>query len=160
MMKLRPDTELKRTAAPLLRAFVAAVWVRVVRCVVTLALLAASFLLSGCTFAQYSKVRVQVVDQETRAGIYKAQLRTFYTKPMLDMSYQRKDSAKTDRGGFATLSVATNSSQWMVLGWTHGIFPRLDVQADGYLPQQIGIPRDNANRLQPVVIELKQAGAK
>lgn len=71
--------------AGMVRPMHAVVWARAVRCVITLALLAASFLLSGCGFAQYSKVRVQVVDQETRAGIYKAQLRTFYTRPMLDM---------------------------------------------------------------------------
>ena len=127
----------------------------IVRCVATLALLAASFMLSGCSFAQYSKVRVQVVDQETRAGIYKAKLRTFYMKPMLDMSYQREDSEKTDRGGFATLSVATNWSQWVVYGWTHGIIPKINVQADGYLPRHIaipiGFPPDGFNQMHPLL---------
>ena len=98
-----------------------------------------AFLLSGCTFAKYSKVRVHVVDEQTQAGIPKARVRTFYVKPMLDMTYQRKDREKTDRDGFATLTVATNWSQRMILGWTHGIMPHLSVEADGYLPRDVRV---------------------
>ena len=51
---------------------------------------------AGCTFARYSQSHVRVVDEQTGAGIPKARVRTFYVKPMLDMTYQRKDREKTD----------------------------------------------------------------
>lgn len=113
-----------------------------------------ALLLSGCTFAQYIKVRVRVVDAQTQAGIPKARVRTFYVKPMWDMTYQRKDREKTDREGFATLTVATNWSQRMILGWTYGIVPHVSVQAQGYQPQNVGVPRRAFGGVEPLLIEM------
>jgi hypothetical protein len=109
------------------------------RALLPLALATASLMLAGCTFAKYSKVRVHVVDEQTQAGISKARLRTFYVKPMMDMTYQRKDREKTDAAGFATLTVATNWSQRMILGWTYGIMPHVAVEADGYVPREVAL---------------------
>ena len=117
---------------------------------------AAALAFTGCTFPRYSKVGVQVVDEQTKAGIPMARVRTFYVKPMMDMTYQRKDREKTDGSGFATLTVATNWSQRMVLGWTHGIIPRLSVQADGYGVREVGIPHDAFGRAQRLLIEMEK----
>jgi hypothetical protein len=109
------------------------------RILLPVTLAALTFMQAGCTFARYTQVRVQVVDEQTNAGIPKARVRTFYVKPAMDMTYQRKDREKTDAGGFATLTVATNWSQRMILGWTYGIIPHLAVQADGYRSRQVGV---------------------
>ena len=109
------------------------------RAPLSLALVTASLMLAGCTFARYSKLHVQVVDQQTKEGVPRARLRTFYVKPMMDMTYQRKDRKKTDRSGFATLTIATNWSQRMILGWTYGIAPHVTVQADGYVPREVAV---------------------
>ena len=106
-------------------------------------MVATAFLLSGCTFAKYAKLRVQVVDERTSVGIPGARVSTFYVKPELDPTYQGSDSEKTDGNGFATLTVATNSSQRMIFGWTHGIFPCLAVKVDGYRLEELvvhGLP--------------------
>lgn len=113
-------------------------------------------MLAGCTFAQYSKLHVRVVDEQTLAGIPKARVRTYYIKPMFDMTYQRKDREKTDADGYATLTVATNWSQRMILGWTHGISPCLSVVADGYRLREIGIRNDATNRAQPLLITMER----
>ena len=118
-----------------------------------------ALLLAGCTFAHYSKVHVQVVDAQTQTGIPKARVRTFYLKPMLDMTYQHKSRKKTDHAGFATLTVATNSSQRMMLGWTYGIFPYLYVRAIGYRPREVGIPEDAFGRAHPLLIQLEKTNA-
>jgi hypothetical protein len=110
---------------------------------------------TGCTFARYSKVTVQVVDGQTSTGISDAQVRTYYVKPMMDMTYQRKDTKKTGARGFATLTVATNWSQRMVLGWTYGIIPRFAVQANGYRKRDVGIASENLTGTQPLVIRLE-----
>ena len=73
---------------------------------------------------------------------------------MLDMTYQRKDREKTDRDGFATLSVATNWSQRMILGWTHGIISHLSVEADGYLPRDVGVPGNAFGGVEPSLIQM------
>jgi len=117
---------------------------------------ALTFTQNGCTFARYSKLHVQVVDEQTGAGISKAQVRTFYVKPMMDMTYQRKDREKTDADGFATLTVATNWSQRTILGWTHGIIPRLAVQADGYGLRELGVPHDAFMRAKPLLVQLEK----
>lgn len=88
--------------------------------------------LAGCGFAQYTKVPVKVVDNQTGSGIAGVTLRTYYLKPMLDPSHQHKDKRKTDGGGFARLTVATNQSQWTIFGRTHGIFPCISAEAAGY----------------------------
>ena len=122
---------------------------------VTIALL--MFTQTGCTFARYAKLHVQVVDEQTGAGIRKARVRTYYVKPMMDITYQRKDREKTDASGLATLTVATNWSQRMILGWTHGIIPRLAVKADGYGPRELGVPGDAFSRAEPLRIELEKS---
>ena len=124
-------------------------------CLVML-VVAMSFVLAGCTFARYSKLHMHVVDEQTQAGIPKASVRTFYVKPMLDMTYQRKDREKTDRDGFTTLTVATNSSQRTFLGWTHGIIPWVTVEADGYVPQQVGVPRTTLERSEAFVVKMQR----
>ena len=111
---------------------------------------------AGCTFARYSKLHVQVVDKQTKEGISQARVRTIYVKPMLDMTYQRKDREKTGAEGFATLTVATNWSQRMILGWTHGIMGHLSVQADGYLLRDVGVPNDAFSRAQPLLIQMER----
>jgi hypothetical protein len=126
------------------------------RILLPMAVAVLTFTQAGCTCARYSKLRVQVVGEQTKEGIPKAQVRTFYVKPMMDMTYQRKDREKTDREGFATLTVATNWSQRMILGWTHGIIPRLSVQADGYSPREVGIPYDAFGRAQPLLIQMER----
>src|SRR3954470_20799818 len=83
----------------------------ILRTLLPFALVAAPLMLAGCTFARYAKLQVQVVDQESKEGVPRARLRTFYVKPMWDMTYQRKDHERTDREGFATLTIATNWSQ-------------------------------------------------
>lgn len=118
-----------------------------------------TFLLIGCTYAKYSNVRVHIVDEQTQAEIPKARVRTYYVKPMLDMTYQRKDMEQTDQGGFATLSVATNWQQLSILGWTYGITPHLSVQANGYRLQEVGdplfgIPYDAFGQSEPLLIQM------
>jgi hypothetical protein len=113
-------------------------------------------LFTGCTFAKYAKVRVRVVDEQTQAGIPKARLRTFYTKPMFDTTYQRKDREKTDGNGCATLSIATNWSQRMILGWTHGIIPRISVEATGYLSREAYLSRESHDRNDPVIVPMRK----
>lgn len=121
-----------------------------------MAIAALAFMQAGCTFARYSKLHVQVVDEQTKEGIPKARVRTFYVKPMLDMTYQRKDREKTDVDGFATLTVATNWSQRMILGWTYGIIPHLSVQADGYRLREVGVPHEAFGRVQPLLIHMER----
>jgi len=75
---------------------------------------------------------------------------------MLDMTYQRKDREKADESGFASLSIATNWSQRMILGWTHGIIPHLAVEADGYRARDVGIPYDAFRRPQPLIIQMER----
>jgi hypothetical protein len=72
----------------------------------------------------------------------------------MDMTYQRKDRETTDDQGFATLTVATNSSQRMILGWTYGVFPWIAVTADGYSPRDIGIPKEASERSEPLLISI------
>jgi hypothetical protein len=112
------------------------------------------FLAVGCGFASYTKVPVNVVDQTTRRGIADVQLETFYVKPTLDMTYQRRDQARTDADGYATITVATNSSQWFILGSTHGIFPHLRVEAPGYPKQEVPIPEATFRARKPFVVQL------
>ena len=132
---------------------------------ITLTLVVATALLSsGCTFAKYSKLRVQVVDERTQAGIPGARVSTIYVKPGMDFTYQRNDSEKTDGHGFATLTVATNSSQRMIFGWTYGIFPHLTVKAHGYHPQVagdelFGIPLDQFGRAEPLLIQMTSSNS-
>lgn len=128
-------------------------------------LVLAAFLVGGCTFARYTKVRVQVVDDQSHAGISGTQVSTFYIKPMLDMTCQRHDHELTDSNGFATLTVATNTSQRMILGWTYGIFTSVTVQAQGYRSEPnwgtswepldtIGFPRYKYNQTHPLLIPM------
>lgn len=105
-----------------------------------------ALLASGCGSAKYCKLRVHVVDEQTQAGIPKAKVRTCYIKPMLDPSYQRRDSEKADEEGFAVLTVATNWSQKTIFGWTHGIFPVISAEAPGYNPGRIGVSREALER--------------
>ena len=133
-------------------------WTSMKLALMSLALVALSCTLAGCTFARYAKLRVQVLDQQTNEGIPKAQLRTFYMKPMLDMTYQRKDREKTDRQGFATLTIATNDSQRMIFGWTYGIHPQVSVEAEGYISQVVGVDGDAPGRSELLLIRMQREG--
>jgi hypothetical protein len=126
------------------------------------------FVLTGCGIARYAKVQVHVVDEETQQGIPRAHVRTYYIKPMLDMTDQHKVHKRTDLNGFATISVATNRSQWTFLGWTHGIIPVITANAEGYKSQKSGLALDETGQnyrkeetgnLTTVVIQLKQRPA-
>jgi len=140
------------------RATQAGHWAAMKRFVMAVYLVVLASTLVGCTFARYSKLRVQVIDQQTREGIPKARLRAFYSKPMLDMTYQRKDREKTDRRGFATLTIATNDSQRMIFGWTYGIRPHVSVEAQGYISQQLGVSRDAPGRSELLLIQMQREG--
>ncbi len=73
---------------------------------------------------------------------------------MLDMTHQRKDREKTDRDGFATLTIATNWSQRTVLGWTHGIIPMISVEAAGYHQRNVGVPDSAFDLAEPMLIQM------
>jgi hypothetical protein len=112
---------------------------------------------TGCGFARYSKLQVQVVDQQTAEGISKAQLRTYYIKTTLDFTYQRKDEEKTDREGFATLTIATNNCQWTILGQFCGIIPQISVEADGYRPRHVWVEKSrHFNPTRPLRIQMEK----
>jgi hypothetical protein len=106
------------------------------------ALIFSAMMFAGCTFARYSKLRVQVIDNKTSVGIQGARLRVFYITPMFDTTYRRKDREKTDGRGFANMKIATNWSQRSIFGWTYGIIPAIAVDADGYVPKEVGISGD------------------
>jgi hypothetical protein len=125
--------------------------------------------LSACGMAHYSKVRVHVIDARTQSPIRGAIVRSDYMKPMLDMTYQHKARKRTDAEGYATISVATNWSQWMWLGWTHGISPQISAEAQGYWPaksglemqiDQYGFATNATGALKPFTIELKRMEIK
>jgi len=120
--------------------------------------------MGGCGVARYAKVQVYVVDEDTQKGIPRALVRTYYIKPMLDMTYQHKAHKRSDANGFASISVATNGSQWMFLGWTHGITPVITAEAKGYPTQKAGLAmeetssgylKDGSGQLRRVVIRLR-----
>ena len=121
----------------------------------SLTLLVGMLALTSC--ARYSHVMVRVVDRDSQIGIAGARLRTYYVKPMLSMTYQRKDHAKTDREGWARLTVATNYSQWFI-GWEYGIFPRASVEATGYRKQEAGLQvvGMSGDLKKPIVIEMQK----
>lgn len=112
--------------------------------------------LAGCGFAQYTKVRVRVLDGNTTNAIVGARLSVFYMKPMLDPSHQHHDHKKTDSEGYATLTVATNQSQWTIFGWTHGIFPQVKSEAKGYYDFEGGFSERDYSRKEPVIIRMEK----
>jgi hypothetical protein len=114
-----------------------------------------ALLLAGC--AHYAQVRVRVVDKESQVGIPQAQLRAFYVKPMLSMTYQWKDRARTDRDGWATLTVATNFSQWMI-GWEYGIIPFVSAEKLAYRKRDASLVDviQKGDLKVPIIIEMEK----
>ena len=74
--------------------------------------------------------------------------------------YQWKDRETSDRQGFATLTMATNRSQWFILGPTDGISPYISAQAEGYLDKRLHVPRAALQESSPFIIHMTRESSE